>query len=231
MNIHYLQHVHFEGPGYIQTWADEHGHRVTATYLFEWEYVLPEVSEIDALIVLGGPMSVFDDAKYEWLADEKRFIKEAIEAGRKVLGICLGAQLLANILGAAVKPAPNKEIGWFPVSATEESKELPWFYELFSTQPTVFHWHADKFEIPYGAINLASSDASKNQAFAVGNQLLGLQFHVETTPMGVNVLMEHARADIIPGNFVQDEAALKAGIKHIESHRICSRLLTHFFQR
>lgn len=229
MNIHCLQHVHFEGMGYIQTWANEQGHQVTATRFFEQEHQLPTMSAIDALIVLGGPMSVFDEVQYEWLVDEKRFIREAIDAGKKILGICLGAQLVAHVLGAAVKPALNKEIGWFPVFATEESKALPWFYELFSAGPTVFHWHADKFEIPYGAINLASSDANKNQAFAVGNQLLGLQFHVETTQVDVSALIENMKADIIPGNFVQHETELITGIEHSKDQHICKDLLSCFF--
>src|SRR5690606_24882677 len=132
----------------------------------------------------------------------------AIDEGKKLLGICLGAQLLANVMGAAVKPAPNKEIGWFPVLATEEAKALPWFYDLFADGPTVFHWHADKFEIPYGAVNLAASEANKNQAFAVGAHVLGVQFHVETTPADVATLVENARADVVPGNFVQPESTL-----------------------
>jgi len=231
MNIHYLQHVHFEGLGYIQSWADKHSHRLTATRFFENGQALPDLADIDALIVLGGPMSVFDEERYRWLADEKQFIKEAIDTGKKVLGICLGAQLLANVLGAVVKPAPNKEIGWFPVFPTQESRELPWFYELFSPRPIVFHWHADKFEIPYGAVNLASSDANKNQAFAVGEQLLALQFHVETTPASVRKMMEAAKADIIPGNFVQQEAELEGGLPHAEHPDTCYSLLDHFFKK
>src|SRR5690606_28837823 len=159
----------------------DHGHRLTATRFYEESWQIPELATIDALIVLGGPMNVFDETHYAWLVDEKQFITAAINGGKKLLGICLGAQLLANVTGAAVKPAPNKEIGWFPVLATEESKALPWFYELFADGPTVFHWHADKFEIPYGSINLASSEANKNQAFILNDHVLALQFHVETT--------------------------------------------------
>ncbi len=227
MRIHVFQHVAFEGPGHIRSWATERGHAFSVTHFFDGQS-LPARSAMDALIVLGGPMSVFDEAKYPWLADEKRFIKEAMDAGKPVLGICLGAQLLANALGAAVKPAPNKEIGWFPVSPTEESKALPWFHGLFADDPVVFHWHADKFEMPYGAINLASSDANKNQAFAVGDRLLALQFHVETTPEGVAALIENAKADIVPSHFVQDEPELVAGAQHAASPALCYRLLDVF---
>ncbi|HWK58660.1 MAG TPA: type 1 glutamine amidotransferase [Parapedobacter sp.] len=229
MNIHYFQHVPYEGLGHIQVWAEEQRHQLSPTRFFDESWQLPNLDEIDALIVLGGPMSVFDEAKYSWLEEEKQFIKAAIDSGKKLLGICLGAQLLANVIGAAVKPAPNKEIGWFPVNATEESKVLPWFFELFSENPTVFHWHADKFEIPYGAINLASSEANKNQAFAIGDQVLALQFHVEMTHDDIQVLLENARADIVPGNFVQPETALINDAALVESRQLCDSLLAHFF--
>ncbi len=230
MNIHYFQHVPYEGLGHIQSWAAANGHQLTATLFFDETWQLPKLEEIDALIVLGGPMSVFDEARYGWLVDEKEVIKAAIEGGKKVLGICLGAQLLAHVLGAAVKPAPNKEIGWFPVVTTDEAKALPWFYELFSGSPTVFHWHADKFEIPYGSINLAFSEANKNQAFAVGDQLLALQFHVETTPADVEVLLENARADAMPGNFVQEETMLRSDLALAENRRLCNDVLTRFLR-
>src|SRR5690606_32557455 len=209
----------------------DNGHRLTATHFFDESWQIPNLAAIDALIILGGPMNVFDETRYSWLAKEKEFIKAAADEGKKLLGICLGAQLLANVLGAAVKPAPNKEIGWFPVLATEESKALPWFYERFVEGPTVFHWHADKFETPYGAINLASSEANKNQAFAIGDHILALQFHVETTPADIQVLLENARAEVVPGNFVQEEAMLLDDAAPAESsRRLCNDLLTHFFR-
>ncbi|MGV3761363.1 type 1 glutamine amidotransferase [Parapedobacter sp.] len=230
MNIHYFQHVPYEGLGHIETWAKENGHNLTSTCFFNESWQIPELSEIDALIVLGGPMNVFDEARYAWLVEEKQFIKAAIDEKKKLLGICLGAQLLANVLGAAVKPAPNKEIGWFPVIATEEAKALPWFSELFSIGPTVFHWHADKFEIPYGSVNLASSEANKNQAFAIGDHILALQFHVETTLADVQILLENARADVMPGNFVQPEAALLKDSALAASQQLCNGVLTQFFR-
>ncbi|MEC3881688.1 type 1 glutamine amidotransferase [Parapedobacter sp. 10938] len=230
MNIHYFQHVPYEGLGHIDAWARENGHKLTCTRFFDESWPLPELSEIDALIILGGPMNVFDEAHYAWLTVEKQFIKAAIDSGKKILGICLGAQLLANVLGAAVKPAPNKEIGWFPVVATDEAKALSWFSELFAAGPTVFHWHADKFEIPYESINLASSEGNKNQAFAVGDQILALQFHVETTFADVQTLLENARADVIPGNFVQPEAALFNDSALASSRQLCNDLLSRFFR-
>src|SRR5262245_15038627 len=119
MQIHYFQHVPFEGLGYIETWLKENGHDISVTRFYESSYQLPPVSAIDALIVMGGPMGVYDEDKYAWLRDEKAFIEDCIRAGKRLLGICLGAQLLSVCLGAAVGAAPNKEIGWFPVKPTE----------------------------------------------------------------------------------------------------------------
>jgi GMP synthase-like glutamine amidotransferase len=155
MNVHYFQHVSFEGPGYITTWLTEQGHNITATLFFERQYRLPDLSEIDALIVMGGPMSVYDDHLYPWLQEEKAFIEDAIEAGKKVLGICLGAQLAALCLGTFVPTALQKEIGWYPVQpAPEAVKIAPGISALLAEQPVVFHWHGDKFDIPYGVMNL-----------------------------------------------------------------------------
>lgn len=227
MRLHYLQHVPFEGPGFIETWAKEQKYSISATRFFEGD-VLPDPGSFDALIVLGGPMSVFEEEQYPWLIEEKQFINESIDKGKKVLGICLGAQLLAHVLGAAVKPATNKEIGWFPIFPTDESKLLPWFHELFSNHPLVFHWHADKFEIPFGAINLASSEANKNQAFAVNDQLLGLQFHVEPVQDNVNELVKHMKRDLVPGNFIQNEVTLKSGMPAGDHLLLCDQLLDRF---
>jgi GMP synthase-like glutamine amidotransferase len=120
MNVHYFQHVSFESPGYILNWLTEKGHTVTATKFYEQDFSLPDLSSIDALIVMGGPMGVYDEHLYPWLRKEKGFIEDAIHAGKKVLGICLGGQLIATCLGAYVNTAPQKEIGWFSVYATNE---------------------------------------------------------------------------------------------------------------
>src|SRR5690606_40939144 len=108
-------------------------------------------------------------------------------------------------------------------------KTMPWFYVQYSGGPTLFNWHAEKFEIPYGAISLASSEASKNQAFAIGRDVLAVQFHVETSPEDVRHLLENARADVVPGNFVQDETSLLGDSAPAERQRLCNQLLTHFF--
>lgn len=189
MNIHYLQHVPFEGLGYIETWLIENNHEISLTRFYEPDYSLPSASEIDALIVMGGPMGVYDTEKHHWLEEEKALIKACLQAGKKVLGICLGAQLIADCLGAHINTAPHKEIGWFPVIPTEDSKEQSWLYELFQQNPVVFHWHGDRFEIPAGCLNLLSSEANTNQAFSYDENVIGLQFHLEVTAETITLML------------------------------------------
>jgi len=111
LRIHYLQHVSFEGLGSIAEWVTSNGHELTSTQFFINSY-LPEPADIDWLIIMGGPMGVYDEDKYEWLTAEKQFIKKAIDAGKTVIGICLGAQLIAKVLGAKVYPNQKRAIGW-----------------------------------------------------------------------------------------------------------------------
>mgnify|MGYP000849044073 CR=1 FL=1 len=180
MRIHALQHVPFEPPGSIEAWARHAGHALAITHLYRGD-PLPAVEEPDLLVVLGGPMSVHDEARYPWLIDEKRFIERAIAAGRRVLGICLGAQLIAQVLGARVYANDEKEIGWFAVEATAAARTAAVF-EGFPPRLLAFHWHGETFDIPAGAVHAARSAACAHQAFAFGDRVVGLQFHLETTP-------------------------------------------------
>lgn len=232
MNIHCFQHVPFEGPGYIIDWVKSHGHAWSYTHFYEEDYEIPPLHEIDALIIMGGPMSVYDGDQYPWLTAEKQYIRTAIAAGKNVMGICLGAQLIAQVLGAAVKPALNREIGWFAIEPTEEAGEIPWLQELFEAGPVVFHWHADQFEIPDGAVNMASSLANKNQAFAVGSQVLGLQFHLEVMDEGFHEIIDNIDGGLMPGNHIQDKQALEEGLKQYgaNSNRLCGQLLANFLK-
>jgi len=208
MNIHYLQHVAFEGPGSIATWARRAGHRLTATRFCDGE-PLPAVEEIDWVVVMGGPMSVHDEHAYPWLHQEKRFIDSAIGAAKVVLGICLGAQLIAEVLGARVYPNRVKEIGWFPVermpqaAATRVGAVVPAHFDAF-------HWHGETFDVPADAVHLARSAACAHQAFVYRERVVALQFHLETTRAGVEQLSTHCAAEILPGPFVQPAAAMLA---------------------
>jgi len=205
MRAHFFQHVPFEGPGSIGPWLESRGASVTGTRFFE-EWTLPPVNDVDLLIVMGGPMSVNDESIYPWLKDEKRFIKEAITRGKAVLGVCLGAQLIANAMGARVYPNAEKEIGWFPI----HSVAIPGAegaYQ-FPKESVVFHWHGETFDLPPGAIRLARSEACENQAFQLGRNAIGLQFHLETTPRGAKDLVGKCRHELVPAKFVQSEQTL-----------------------
>ena len=206
MRAHCLQHVPFEGLGCIEPWLVAARYEITFTRLFE-RAELPEPGTVDFLVVLGGPMSVNDEAEFSWLAPEKRFIRRAIEAGTPVLGICLGAQLIASALGARVWRNHEKEIGWFPVEAT-----LPVDPALFRFPPLieVFHWHGETFDLPPGAVRLARSAGCENQAFQLGRSALALQFHLETTPAAARAMVEHGRAELQPTRYVQSAAEILA---------------------
>jgi GMP synthase-like glutamine amidotransferase len=200
MKIHYLQHVPFEGLGKIEEWASKSGHTVTGTRLFANE-VLPNVESLDMLVVMGGPMGANDDARFRWMKGEKLFIELAMQKEKKVLGICLGAQLIASILGSKVYANPQKEIGWFPIELNPPNVR----HHALSALPqrtTVFHWHGDTFDLPKEALHLARSRACENQAFAIGNHVVGLQFHLEMGLPQIESLLRHASSDITDGDFV-----------------------------
>jgi len=178
-NIAVIMHVPFEGLGCIEQWITKNNHSVTYIRLYE-KHELPDMNAIDWLIVMGGPMGVYDEAIYPWLSEEKTFIKQAIEAGKTVLGICLGSQLIAEVLGAKVYPNKQKEIGWFDVALSERAKTDSLFAGFEDKFP-VFHWHGDTFDLPEGSKHLISSEVCKNQAFLYNDKVLGLQFHFEVT--------------------------------------------------
>lgn len=200
MRIHYIQHVPFEGPGFIEQWGAGSAHTITGTRI--WENVsFPSTDSFDLLVVMGGPMGVYDDHLYTWLADEKNFIHAAIQADKKIIGICLGAQLLACVLGATVFTNKHKEIGWFPVSFDPSLAQ--WLGASLPEQMTVFHWHGDKFDNPYGGIIHASSAACNHQVFTYNDHIIGLQFHPEATPAAIQDMLQHCGTELTDGPFIQ----------------------------
>lgn len=204
MYVHVLQHVPFEGLGSIATWLEDRNAQVGWTRFHAGD-TLPVLAGIDLLIVLGGPMSVNDEADHPWLAAEKRFVAAAIAAGTPVLGICLGAQLIASALGARVYPGPQKEIGWFPITAAEGA---PGCF-AFPPEATVFHWHGETFDLPPGATRLAASTVVPHQAFQFGARVIGLQFHLETTPESLAAIVEHCADELTDGPTIQSAAAMR----------------------
>jgi GMP synthase (glutamine-hydrolysing) len=201
MKIHYLQHVPFEGLASIEPWAKSKGHSLSATRFYNNE-PLPNVEDIDWLIIMGGPMNIYEESKYPWLAQEKRFIEQAIENEKIILGICLGSQLIADALGAKVFPNPDKEIGWFPIELTSE-EQTPQVFNFLPNQFTVFHWHGDTFDLPDGATRIAKSEGCENQAFAYGERVIGLQFHLESTKGSVQKILENCSDEIVEGRYIQ----------------------------
>jgi GMP synthase (glutamine-hydrolysing) len=202
MKIHTLQHVPFEGPANFAQWFSRRGHTMASTFLYERSTALPNVESFDFLLVMGGPMSVNDEAQFPWLVDEKRFVGKAINAGKTIVGICLGAQLIANVLGSRVCRNAEKEIGWFPVRLTGEGlRSRP--FKGFTREFTAFHWHGETFDIPSGAVRLAESGACMNQAFEYDGRVVGLQFHLETDEPGARKLIENLSDEIQPSPFIQ----------------------------
>lgn len=203
LRLHCFQHVAFETPGHIETWAKENQHRITISHLYLGE-PMPLPDSFDWLIVMGGPMSVGDEAEYPWLRAEKQFIRKMIDARKTVLGVCLGAQLIASALGSPVYPNRKKEIGWFRISLTEDGRTNALTKSLPS-EMMVLHWHGDTFDLPEGALHLTQTNICKNQAFLFKERVLGLQFHFEATPETLRMMIENCRHELVPDEFVQTE--------------------------
>lgn len=217
--FHYLQHVPFEDAANIGRWALDRGFTVTRTRLYLDE-ALPRLEDIDWLAVMGGPMNIYEHAAHPWLVPEKAWIRQVIEAGKTVIGICLGAQLLAHVLGGEVTRNAHSEIGWFPVTLTPEAmadsllSDLPETFEAF-------HWHGDTFTIPPRARHLARSLACANQAFQYGDRILGLQCHLDYAQGSLQAMIEHCGAELVPGPYIQRDTALltDAGrVQGLENH-------------
>ncbi len=206
MRAHYLQHAPFEALGSIEAWLRTAGAVLKGTRFFE-SARLPELKDLDLLVVLGGPMSVNDEADFPWLVEEKCFIRECVKAGKSVLGICLGAQLIASAMGGRVYRNPVKEIGWFPVHGVPS---LDGSTFCFPPSLEVFHWHGETFDLPTGAIRIARSQACENQAFQVNRRVIGLQFHLETTPEAAQAMVSHCGAELTSAEYVQPGAAILA---------------------
>ena len=206
LNIHCLQHASFEGPASIGDWISAREHRLTTTHLYRRE-ILPSLESVDWIVVMGGPMNVYEYRLHPWLREEKHFLAAALEANKTVLGVCLGAQLLADVLGAKVYQNAEKEIGWIPISLRSGS-DTDLFFPGAPRELTVFHWHGDTFDLPAGAGWLASSAGCAHQAFGFGERVVGLQFHLETTPSSVAALLEHCGDELTEGRFVQPAARI-----------------------
>ncbi|WP_371378107.1 type 1 glutamine amidotransferase [Sporomusa aerivorans] len=204
MRIHYLQHVPFEDPANIVSWSRQRGHSLTGTHLYNYE-ALPGLEQFDWLVIMGGPMNIYQEDEYPWLAAEKQFIKAAIDKKKAVLGICLGAQLIADVLGGKVTKNPQGEIGWLPVQFYGEALESPLFTG-FPATVRVFQWHNDTFStLGEGCVCFAGSEACGHQAFVYKDRVIGLQFHMECSEASIRSLLRHCADELTDGPYLQTE--------------------------
>jgi|WetSurMetagenome_2_1015567.scaffolds.fasta_scaffold159462_2 GMP synthase-like glutamine amidotransferase len=222
MRLHCLQHVPFEDMANIEVWAKNKGFPVSRTLLYEGEE-LPLLSSFDLLVVMGGPMGVHDEAQYPWLKTEKKFIRQSMATGKMVLGICLGAQLIAQVLGANVTKNPQKEIGWFTVRLTPKARNAPLFHGL-PEEFMAFHWHGDTFDIPKGAVHIASSEACTDQAFVLG-RIYGLQFHLESSPESIEKLIKNCGDELKEAQYIQSAETIRSGMKYLKETDMTLSLL------
>lgn len=229
MRIHYFQHDPDEDPAAILDWAHLRGAGIQATRWDAGER-LEALPATDLLVVMGGPMSVHDTERFPWLGMEKARIAEQIARGGRILGICLGAQLLAEALGAEVFPNPTPEIGWYPVKRTPQTAES--LLAPLGDEALVLHWHGETFSLPPDATLLATSERCHHQAFSVRSVFLGLQFHLEMTPNGLERLATAQAAQLRSAPGVQSREELLSQptetwhATHDRLFRILDRLVT-----
>ena len=209
-------HADIEQPGTISEWARERGHRMETVHLHRGDRIGGTGGERDMLLVMGGPMNIDEDDRYPWLAPEKEAISGAVASGRLVVGICLGAQLVADVLGSEVSVNRYREIGWFPVDFTDEATRM---FPGLPRRNVVFHWHGDSFSLPAGAGLLASSEGTPCQAFHHGGHVFAFQFHMEVSRDMVASFTSTFGNDLHPDRFVQDRERILSEEEHYSRNR------------
>lgn len=212
MHIHYFQHDHFEDLGYIGDWAKSKNFSISVTR-FDIKPELPALADFDWLVVMGGKMSVNDTDKLPWIATEINFIKEAIDNGKIVIGVCLGSQLVAKACGGTVFKNTEPEMGFWPVKFSPEAATDSVFRH-FPSQLTALHVHFDTFTLPEGAVNMANSEITKCQAFRIGRNAFALQFHFEVTPANMAGFIMEITPELIPGQYVQNPSEMLEYTSH-----------------
>jgi GMP synthase-like glutamine amidotransferase len=215
MRIHCLQHVPFEAPEEIAVWAERKGHVLTTTLMYESQG-LPSMDEFDMLVIMGGPMGVSDEEVIPWLKGEKAFIQSAIRSRKLTLGICLGAQLIAEQIGGEVYKNKWNEIGWFPVKLTEEAQASS-FFRSFPEQFVPLHWHGDTFSLPTEAKRMAFSLGCANQGFEVEDYIAGLQFHLEVNEQSIRKLIDNCGDHIEQDVYVQSQSQIEGQLERVRA--------------
>ncbi|OGW51543.1 MAG: hypothetical protein A2Z50_02315 [Nitrospirae bacterium RBG_19FT_COMBO_42_15] len=192
-----LQNASHEGPGTIENYLKENNIAYTTVDLSKKGYKISDLSDYNALIVMGGPMNVYETDEFPYLIEEEKIIRTAIEKNHLVLGICLGAQMMAKALSAKVTKGKTKEIGWYDIALTDDGLKDKALGPL-GKDIKVFQWHGDTFDMPSGAVRLAGSELFPNQAFRYGKRAYALQFHLEVTEDIIKDWIKHGEAELKP---------------------------------
>lgn len=196
MQVYSLEHANFEDPVHITAWLSDHHIPVSHIRLFEYD-TLPDPGTVGILLVMGGPMNIYEEGLYPWLPREKAFIRDVINLGKPVLGVCLGGQLLADLLGGVVTKSSHPEYGWHTIQRNSAFKDLPISHRLCLPETVeVFQWHQDTFSLPPGSIHLYSSVSCQNQAFMYTDRVIGLQFHPEMDRSTIQGFLTHSSDEI-----------------------------------
>jgi GMP synthase-like glutamine amidotransferase len=226
-----LQHVAVEGPGTLASYLGTRGWTLATVALYEGARLPEDAQEYQAVIVMGGPMGVYDEAEYPFLRDEHRFLTRVLGQGVPLLGICLGSQLLAKALGARVYRNRQKEIGWYTVDLTPAGAADPLFASLPSPVP-VFQWHGDAFDLPAGATPLASSPLCTHQAFRYGDRVYGLLFHLELTPDIIHSWLATFHDELVRAQDTIDPTRIVADMpqRYVEYQQVGNRVFANLVE-
>ncbi|MGH9374702.1 MAG: type 1 glutamine amidotransferase [Terriglobia bacterium] len=216
-----IQHAECETPGLIEEALKAKGYSIESVRSFLGHPVPKEMGEAKGLIVMGGPMGVYESAGNPFLRDEMRLIERALHEGKPVLGVCLGSQLLAAALGSRVRKGAQKEIGWHAVTLAEHAREDPL---LKGADPSfvAYHWHGDVFDVPAGAASLASSARTECQAFRYNRNAYGFLFHMEVTPEILKGMLHAFRKEIEEEHLSADEIA-RGAAENLDRLKIIGR--------
>ena len=226
MRIHLFQHVEYNDRAFIPEWMAGQGHELVRVMVPQVSR-LPDADDIDALIIAGGPMSVWDVRQHSWLAREKKLLSELLEQNKPVLGICLGAQMIAEQLGVTVKPSNHLNIGWYPIVLNEQI-DSTWLANVLPSQFNSFFWHGDHFELPADAVPLATASSNASQGF-VWKRSIALQFHLEVTPQWARHLVTRDSDQLVPAPNVQSAQTILA--KPAELYRRNNVLMSSLLER
>ncbi|HEX7231888.1 MAG TPA: gamma-glutamyl-gamma-aminobutyrate hydrolase family protein [Candidatus Binatia bacterium] len=226
-----FQHDPFEDLGFFAEVLKKQGPQYRVVRLFHGEMPTEEWPEVAALIVLGGPMGIDEEESFPFLRWEKRIIRAAIDEAVPVLGICLGAELIASALGTQVFHGPVKEIGWSPISITPYG-QMDSLLGYLPENATVFQWHGDGVDLPAGAIRLASSAHYSTQAFRLGKTVYGLQFHLEVTPPMIERWIDQRSKDLALAPYVLPDKILADNLRYAATlGYYAEKFLSEFIRR